>query len=194
MPSTVRAGLIGPGFVAYTHARALERITDLDVEIVAVAAVPLGQADEFARRHGIDHAYDDCRRVMERNGINLVTLAVPNHLHERFTLETADQDVHAGELATSLMLHLAPETIRGDGADHLPEVGKEYLNYVAFGALCPGGVWGRPSLATSEKGARALGAAVQRTIAYIEETLAHLATMKARIPPKEEAHGREEST
>jgi creatinine amidohydrolase len=96
-------------------------------------------------------------------------------------LQSAELDVHAGELATSLMLHLAPETVKGVGADFLPNAGKDYLDYVAFGALCPGGVWGKPRLATAEKGERALEAAVQRTVSYIEETFAHLATMKRRV-------------
>ena len=108
-------------------------------------------------------------------------------------LESADQDVHSGELATSLMLHLAPETVKGKGADFLPNAGKEYLNYVAFGALCPGGVWGKPRLATAEKGARALDAAIQRTVAYIDETFAHLATMKRRVRASGGACGLEES-
>jgi creatinine amidohydrolase len=96
-------------------------------------------------------------------------------------LQSAELDVHAGELATSLMLHLAPETVKGVAADFLPNAGKDYLDYVAFGTLCPGGVWGRPRLATAQKGERALEAAVQRTVAYIEETFAHLATMKRRV-------------
>jgi creatinine amidohydrolase len=96
-------------------------------------------------------------------------------------LQSAEQDLHAGELATSLMLHLAPETVKGLGADFVPEVGKDYLDYVAFGALCPGGVWGRPRLATAESGGQALEVAVQRTVAYIEESFAHLATMKRRV-------------
>ncbi len=96
-------------------------------------------------------------------------------------LQSAGQDVHAGELATSLMLHLAPETVKGDGVDFLPKVGKDYLDYVTFGTLCPGGVWGKPKLATADKGARALEAAIGRTVAYIEETFALLATMKRRV-------------
>lgn len=96
-------------------------------------------------------------------------------------MESAHQDVHAGELATSLMLYLAPEAVKGQGTDWVPEEGKEYLDYVPFGKLCPGGVWGRPSLASAEKGERALEVAVQRTVEYIEESFAHLATMKRRV-------------
>jgi creatinine amidohydrolase len=96
-------------------------------------------------------------------------------------LDSAEQDVHAGELATSLMLYLDPEAVKGKGVDHLPKEGKEYLDYVAFKKLCPGGVWGKPSLASADKGKRALEVAVERTVAYIEESFAHLATMKRRV-------------
>ena len=95
-------------------------------------------------------------------------------------LDAPGQDVHAGELVTSLMLHLAPDAVKGRGADHLPGVSKEYLDYVAFERLCPGGVWGRPSLASADKGERALHLAVERTVAYVEESFAHLAAMKRR--------------
>ncbi len=96
-------------------------------------------------------------------------------------LESAEVDVHAGELATSVMLHLAPETVKHGAIDHLPEVNKEYMDFVAFRSLCPGGVWGSPSLASAEKGERAFEAAVQGTVRYIEESFAHLATMKRRL-------------
>ncbi len=99
-------------------------------------------------------------------------------------LDAPEQDVHAGELVTSLMLYLDPGAVKGKGTDHLPEVGadkghpKEYLDYVAFEKLCPGGVWGRPSLASADKGERALQIAVERTVEYIEKSFARLVAMK----------------
>ena len=90
MPEKVRVGLIGAGFVGNIHARAYCRITDLDVDIAAVAAVPFAQAEELAQRYGVANAYDDYRRILERDDINLVDLAVPNHLHEPFTIEAAE--------------------------------------------------------------------------------------------------------
>lgn len=93
---------------------------------------------------------------------------------------SAREDVHAGELATSLMLHLDPEAVKGVSADFVPSVGKECMDFVGFERLTPSGVWGRPSLATADKGKRALDAAVIRTTEYIEKTFAQLATMKRR--------------
>jgi|YNPNPStandDraft_1061719.scaffolds.fasta_scaffold37987_1 predicted dehydrogenase len=94
MPEKVRVGLIGAGFVGHIHARAYRRITDLDVDIAAVAAVPLAQAEALAREFGIRDAYEDYRRILDRDDINLVDLSVPNHLHEPFALEAAQAGKH----------------------------------------------------------------------------------------------------
>ncbi|MGQ9457519.1 MAG: Gfo/Idh/MocA family protein [Anaerolineae bacterium] len=94
MPQKVRVGLIGAGFVGHIHARAYRRITDLDVDIAAVAAVPLDQAEALAREYGIQDAYDDYRRILDRDDINLVDLSVPNHLHEPFAVEAAQAGKH----------------------------------------------------------------------------------------------------
>lgn len=96
-------------------------------------------------------------------------------------LESSEQDVHAGELATSLMMYLHPESVRKEGVDYVPDVGKEYLDFVAFEKLCPGGVWGLPSLATAEKGRMAFEAAVECTVKCIEESFSHLERIKKRI-------------
>lgn len=103
-------------------------------------------------------------------------------------MESPLDDLHAGELATSLLLHLAPELVQGAGQDCVPAVGPEYLDCVPFARLSPAGTWGRPSLATANKGERALEAAVERTARYIEETLAYLARAKGRAA--EERGGR----
>lgn len=92
--------------------------------------------------------------------------------------ETADEEVHAGEVVTSVMLHLFPELVKGSGKDHVPAMGEEFLNYTRFSALCPGGVWGYPSLASAEKGALALETVVRCTADYIIRTFSQLAAMR----------------
>jgi creatinine amidohydrolase len=93
--------------------------------------------------------------------------------------EPAD-DVHAGELTTSLLLHLAPDLVAPGAEDWMPALGKSALDWAPFRALCPGGTWGRPSLANAEKGRLALDAAVHSTVAYIQESFAYLTTAKGR--------------
>ena len=90
----VRIGLIGAGFVAHIHARSYARVADLGVDLVAVAAVPLSQAEQLAREFGVPAAYEDCRRVLEREDIDVVDLCVPNHLHEPFAVDAARAGKH----------------------------------------------------------------------------------------------------
>ncbi len=70
----------------------------------------------------------------------------------RAIIETPD-DSHAGEIETSRLLHSHPHLVKGEGQ-------KEYPNFPA-GILVrdkrrywPGGVWGDPTRASAEKGAR----------------------------------------
>lgn len=73
-------------------------------------------------------------------------------------LDTDPEFEHAGELETSLMLHLAPDLVRTDRArDFLPRGGalrKYTRRRVPTPPIESGGVIGAPSLATAEKGAR----------------------------------------
>ncbi|NLE76555.1 MAG: Gfo/Idh/MocA family oxidoreductase [Chloroflexi bacterium] len=90
----IRIGLVGAGFVGSIHARGYRRLADLGVEIVAVAAVPLAQAEDLAAEFGVPHVCDDYRRVLERPDVDIVDLCVPNHLHEPFVVATAQAGKH----------------------------------------------------------------------------------------------------
>lgn len=85
----VRIGLVGAGFVAHIHARSYSRLADLGIDLVAVAAVPLSQAEALAGEFGIPSVYEDYRQILAREDVDLVDLCVPNHLHEPFAIEAA---------------------------------------------------------------------------------------------------------
>jgi predicted dehydrogenase len=89
----IRIGLIGAGFAAHIHARAYERLADLDVELAAVAAVPENDAQIFARDHGIPDSSDDYKNVLKAP-VDIVDLCVPNHLHKPFAIEAANAGKH----------------------------------------------------------------------------------------------------
>jgi predicted dehydrogenase len=90
----VRVGLIGCGFVAGIHARSYRRIQDISVDIIAVAGVPLADAQAFAGQFGIRNVYDDYRRLLDRDDIDLVDVCVPNNLHELFVIAAAQAGKH----------------------------------------------------------------------------------------------------
>ena len=89
-------------------------------------------------------------------------------------LEGGGSDAHAGELETSLMMHLDPEHVGDERVDHVPDRSEEYFDYVPMKDFCPDGVWGRSSLATAEKGERLLAAMVEATTAKVEDTFQRL--------------------
>ena len=76
---TVRAAIIGTGFMGSTHAEALRRIPG--VEIVAVASHRRERAEALAARFGIPTATDDWRRVIEDESVAVVHNCTPNDLH-----------------------------------------------------------------------------------------------------------------
>jgi creatinine amidohydrolase len=70
---------------------------------------------------------------------------------------TASEDMHAGELETSLLLYAHPEVIREElqPPDHLANT-RTHLLVTGMRAYTDSGIIGQPSLATAEKGKAAL--------------------------------------
>lgn len=87
-------GLIGAGFVADIHAAAYREVGGIDVQVVAVAASGLDSAQRFAGQHGIAHAYDDYRHLLERADVDLVDICTPNHLHEQMAVAAVQAGKH----------------------------------------------------------------------------------------------------
>lgn len=86
-----------------------------------------------------------------------------------------DNNLHACEFETSLMLHLRPETVHMDlVCDSIPQVPREFLNYAPVLKISPCGVWGKPSLASAEKGEQLYHLIVRESLAYIEQTFTKL--------------------
>ncbi|WP_346054721.1 creatininase family protein [Amycolatopsis dongchuanensis] len=72
---------------------------------------------------------------------------------------TADTDMHAGELETSILLHAFPEAVRpGFETADSPAPDRRHLLTLGVAAYTRSGVIGYPSLASAEKGRDALAA------------------------------------
>jgi creatinine amidohydrolase len=82
-------------------------------------------------------------------------------------IETQD-DSHAGELETSVMMVLKPEWVKGKGVREYPSFPKGIL-VKDKRRFWPGGVWGDPTKANQEKGGRCLEAVVQALVQLIQQ-------------------------
>ena len=112
-----------------------------------------------------------------------VLLAQPTDLAAptlRQIIGTLEREVHAGELETSLLLHLAPEQVGRERPDSDLEFGADLYNYTLTRYAVAQGVWGVSSQATAKKGALALEALIAATVAYAEHTFRQLADLESR--------------
>lgn len=104
---------------------------------------------------------------------------------------------HAGEFETSLMLHLAAETVQPDRAETCyPDPGSGFLTtdlfgrarartYIDFADLSPTGTFGDPGLASAEKGARIFAICVEELAAFLADFAAWpLPTPRANSEPR----------
>src|SRR5581483_7319583 len=90
----VRVGVIGAGFSSGLHLRAYRACTAPAAQVVAIAAAHAERAARLAEEYGVPSAYDDYRRLLDRQDVDVVDLCVPNHLHHRLALDAIGAGKH----------------------------------------------------------------------------------------------------
>ena len=88
----VRVGMVGLGLVANSHLKGYAGHPN--AEVVAVCDIDKARAEDFARQHGIPQAYSSYDEMLGRAGIDVVSIATPNHLHAPMTLKAAKAVKH----------------------------------------------------------------------------------------------------
>ncbi len=90
----LHVGVIGAGGNANGHMRALKSLADQDnVEIDAVCDIYDPRLDAAAEFTG-GKPYKDYRQLLEHDGLDYVTISVPEHWHAPITLDAADAGLH----------------------------------------------------------------------------------------------------
>jgi creatinine amidohydrolase len=83
--------------------------------------------------------------------------------------DTADTEIHAGEVETSIQLFLNPQYVKDERSGFIPGLSQEFLDYVTMDQINPEGVWGQPETGEADKGRRALAARVKEVARYALE-------------------------
>ena len=93
MEKTVKIGIIGSGGIAQAHARAYLQMPE--VEIVAVADVIPGRAEEFIQKLGISGAkgFDSHLELLEMD-LDGVSVCTPNVAHHRTSIDALNAGKH----------------------------------------------------------------------------------------------------
>ena len=84
----LKVGIIGSQFEADIHAESFRILPD-EAEVVAVASPTPGNAERFAKMHGVPRFFTDYRQLLSEPDIEMVTIAAPNHLHAQMTVDAA---------------------------------------------------------------------------------------------------------
>jgi predicted dehydrogenase len=92
MAQKVRWGILGLGGIAH---RVMQGIGEAkNTEVAAVASRSQTKADSFAKKYGIPRSYGSYEGVVEDPQVDLVYVALPNHLHKVWTLRAAQAGKH----------------------------------------------------------------------------------------------------
>jgi predicted dehydrogenase len=88
----LRWGILGPGRIASRIVRGLA--ASERGELVAVASRDLGRAEAFARTHRVARAYGSYEALLAAGDVDVVYVALPNHLHSTWTVRALDAGKH----------------------------------------------------------------------------------------------------
>jgi creatinine amidohydrolase len=107
--------------------------------------------------------------IEELDGIKIAVICPYNLLWESLQeIAETENDSHAGEIETSLIMALRPELVRGTSEEEYPTFPKPFIvkNKLQY---WPGGVWGNPSKASAEKGRKVAKLIVDELVSFIKE-------------------------
>ena len=76
---TLKAGVIGVGYIGPAHVEALRRVGG--VEVAAICDVNAVRANEYAKQQGISKVYLDYQKMLEDEQIDVIHNCAPNHMH-----------------------------------------------------------------------------------------------------------------
>jgi creatinine amidohydrolase len=82
------------------------------------------------------------------------------------------EDMHGGELETSVLLHVAPHLVREDNVEDWVAPDRTHLHQVGIGGYSRSGIIGRPSLASADRGRLVLEELVRLVEPHLENLTA----------------------
>lgn len=106
--------------------------------------------------------------LLEATGLNVATVCVLDLLDEAKHFLECDGDSHAGEVETSLAMHLWPDLVKGGAPGEYPTYPRFILVRDKQGHW-PGGVWGDPGKASAAKGRLLLEAETEALVRVLGE-------------------------
>jgi len=88
---TLNVAVIGTGMGRY-HMK--EFVESPDVNLMAVCDLNREEAEHFGAQYGADHVFTEYRDLWSLDGLDAVSIAIPNFLHAPVTIEALEHGLH----------------------------------------------------------------------------------------------------
>jgi predicted dehydrogenase len=86
-------GIVGlGGWADHTVAPAIKQAKD--TRFVGIASRDKARAQQFAKYHGVEHAYDNLADLLANKDLNAIYVATPNSLHAETVIAAAQRGIH----------------------------------------------------------------------------------------------------
>lgn len=123
--------------------------------------------------HGGNWILKPTIRQLNRDLDGLMIILIDTHVGVRSAhevMEHTENDVHAGEYETSIMMHIHPELV-GEAVEPTDRrfYPQDYLDYFDSTELTEDGYWGYPECATDDKGRRMVDMMVDNALDVIRK-------------------------
>lgn len=88
----VGIGLVGSKFISTIHAESLKSVHD--AVILAVASPSLDHAEVFSKQHKIPNHYNNYKKMLEMDEIDMIVVGAPNAFHYSIAIDSAAAGKH----------------------------------------------------------------------------------------------------
>ena len=91
MKTRLRAGIVGTGFMAHVHARA---IRDAGHEVVAIAGSSADSSQRAAEELDVAKSFSSWRELVQSDSVDVVHVCTPNEFHAEISIAAAESGKH----------------------------------------------------------------------------------------------------
>ncbi|WP_019614983.1 Gfo/Idh/MocA family protein [Psychromonas ossibalaenae] len=88
MKKTLNWGILGTSFISGEMADAI--VEEGNTRLHSVAGRSSAPLNEFAEKYGIENRYHDYDALINDDNVDIIYIALPNHLHHEFVIKAAD--------------------------------------------------------------------------------------------------------
>lgn len=92
MKKTIKAAIVGTGFIGKQHYEAIRRLPN--TEVVAIVETDAARAQQFAEEFGIDQYFTDFDDLLELSELDVIHICTPNFLHFPMSKKALEKNIH----------------------------------------------------------------------------------------------------